>query len=45
MKKIEKMPLRAVVAALFAAALLGGALWAIAPGTRAAQDGKSPATA
>jgi len=45
MKKIEKMPLRAVVVALFAAALLGGALFAIAPGSRAAQDNKSPATA
>ena len=45
MNKIEKMPLRAVVVALFAAALLGGGLWAVATGTRAAQDNKSPATA
>jgi RND family efflux transporter MFP subunit len=45
MKKIEKMPLRAVVIALAAIAVLGGALLAIAPGSRAAQDNKAPATA
>ena len=45
MKKIEKMPLRAVVIALAAIAVLAGALLAIAPGSRAAQDNKAPAPA